>query len=71
MDGKVVRMAAMNRYQPLQDTINLLAGGRVPRTPRPEEQFPLPEKVRQRQGARVIIRAWVIRVLLILGVSHR
>lgn len=55
-----------NKYQPLHDTIGLMAGTKVRRTERPGEQFDIPEKPRYRR-----IRSLLTVVLTGIMLSFR
>lgn len=55
-----------NKYQPLHDTIGLMAGTKVRRTQRPGEQFDIPEKPRHRR-----IRSLLTVVLTGIMLSFR
>jgi len=53
----------MDRFQPLRDTIDSLAGSPIPRTPRPGEQFERPETDPPKHH-------WTLAPLLITGVRR-
>lgn len=62
----MVKVSTMDKYQPLRDTIGLMAGAKVRRTQRPGEQFDLPEKPRHSR-----IRSLITIVLTGIMLSFR
>ena len=55
----------MNKFEPLQDTVNLLSGAKIRRAPRPEERFELEETFELTESPRYStrIQAWLLSSL--------
>ncbi len=51
----------MKTFEPWQDTVNLIAGGKIRRTPRPGEHFEILERPPQQSRTKTWLRACLNR----------
>jgi hypothetical protein len=60
----------MKTFQPFQDSVTLLAGGRVYRSARPDDRIQHPEQHQVERRIQRLVQAQLTRLLLAVGIAY-